>query len=295
MIERDVTAFRPRLFGLAYRMLGTPADADDVVQEAFVRWQGTDRNVVRDPEAWLVRTATRVAIDRLRALKVERERYSGPWIPEPVVRDIRDDPERQVEVAEDISVAFLYVLERLGPDERAAFILHDVFDYPHAEVAEILDRSEEAVRQMVHRARTRMRAERPRFNVDRKKVARVVDRFVHAFEAGDESELRAVLALDVTHLADGGGEVAATREAVLGRGKVARLLAGLHAKFWGDNSFERVDVNGAPGLFVRDGEGNAIGIIAFTTDGDVIHNLHVVVAPGKLAHVLARGSATTDE
>jgi RNA polymerase sigma-70 factor (ECF subfamily) len=286
MIEADVAAFRPRLFGLAYRMLGTRADADDAVQEAFLRWQGTDRSTIRDPQAWLVTTTTRAAIDRLRVLQRERQRYQGPWVPEPIVRDASADPAEHAELSEDVSVAFLFILERLAPDERAAFVLHDVFGYQHAEIGKILDRSEDAVRQMVHRARQRMRADRPRFTVDRKAAAALVERFVRAFQSGDEAELRAILAEDITHVADGGHMVPASGRPVVGRDKVVRLLLGLRTKFWSEGSFERADVGGSPGLIIRDGSGAARGVIAVATDGTIIESFHVLVAPDKVANVL---------
>jgi RNA polymerase sigma-70 factor (ECF subfamily) len=288
MIEADVAAFRPRLYGLAYRMLGTGADADDVVQEAFLRWQSVDRSTIRSPEAWLVTAATRVAIDRLRALQVERQRYTGPWIPEPIVRDVSADPAQHAEISEDVSVAFLLILERLAPDERAALILRDAFGYQHAEIGSILGRSDEAVRQMVHRARQRVRAERPRFTLDRKAAAALVERFVDAFENGDEAELRDVLAQDVTHMADGGGVVPATGQPVLGREKVVRLLLGLRRKHWDELHFERADVGDAPGLVIRDESGAARGIIAIASDGSEIASLNVVVAPDKVARALKR-------
>jgi RNA polymerase sigma-70 factor, ECF subfamily len=286
MIEADVTAFRPRLFGLAYRMLGTRADADDAVQEAFLRWQSADRSTIRDPQAWLVTATTRTAIDRLRALQRERQHYKGPWIPEPIVNDGAADPARHAEISEDLSVAFLFVLERLAPDERAAFILHHVFGYQHAEIGSILDRSEDAVRQMVHRARQRVHVDRPRFAINRQAASALVERFVRAFENGDEAELRAILAQDVVHVADGGGVVPATGQPVEGREKVVPLLLGLRTKYWTGAHFERADVGGAPGLIIRDTSGAARGIIALKNDGTAIASLHVLVAPDKVTRAL---------
>jgi RNA polymerase sigma-70 factor (ECF subfamily) len=161
-------AFEPvrgRLFGLAYRMLGSRAEAEDVVQEAYVRWHQSDRDVIRNAEAWLVTTATRLAIDRLRALKTEREAYTGPWLPEPIMQNTPPSPDTHLELASDLSLAFLVLLERLGPEERAAFLLHEVFDFGYPEIASVLDKSEDASRQIVHRARTRVRSARKRFDV----------------------------------------------------------------------------------------------------------------------------------
>jgi RNA polymerase sigma-70 factor (ECF subfamily) len=217
MSEPDVSAHRSRLFGLAYRMLGSPMDADDVVQEAFVRWQSVDRTLIGNPQAWLVTVTTHVALDRLRALQTERRRYVGPRIPEPIVRDVSADPAHHSEMIDDVSVTVLRMLERLTPDERAAFVLHDVFSYRHSEIAAMLGRPEAAIRQLVHRARRRLRTDKPRFAVDRKVASALVDRFMRAFEAGDQHELRALLTQNATHVSDGGGVVFAARKPVVGR------------------------------------------------------------------------------
>ena len=175
------TALRPRLFGIAYRMLGTRADADDVLQDAWLRWHRTDTATLQSAEAWLVTVVTRLAIDRLRAVKVERQAYVGWWLPEPLV-DAADThtPEAAAELASDVSVAFLWVLERLAPEERAAYLLREVFDHDYADIAALLDKSEAACRQLVHRAGERVRRERPRFDVPRQAHRRLLERFVHA-------------------------------------------------------------------------------------------------------------------
>src|SRR4051812_1018256 len=176
---------RQRLFGVAYRMLGTRADSEDVLQDAWLRWQGADRAAIQSEEAWLVTVVTRLAIDRLRAAKAEREHYVGDWLPEPVVDWHDETPERIFEQANDVSVAFLHLLERLGPEERAAFLLRQAFDYDYGEISRMLGKREAAVRQLVHRAGERLRQERPRFDVPRETHQRLLERFVQAATTGD--------------------------------------------------------------------------------------------------------------
>jgi RNA polymerase sigma-70 factor, ECF subfamily len=237
----DVERHRGRLFAIAYRMLGTRVDAEDAVQEAYLRWHRHDAQDVRDPLAWLVTVVTRTSLDRLRALAAERERYVGPWLPEPIIGE-SDDPARQAELAADLSVAYLLVLERLAPEERVAFLLHDAFGYEHAEIAQIVGKSEVATRQLVHRARERVHRERPRFIVDRDAARDVVARFLQALEKRDVNVLLTVLAEDVTQTADGGGRIGAARNAVHGRDRVSRLLLGLQTKYWGALRARAVDV-----------------------------------------------------
>ena len=180
-------ALRGRLFGLAYRMLGSRADAEDIVQEAYVRWHQAAQESIENPEAWLVTATTRLAIDRLRRLKTEREAYVGPWLPEPIVTD--DPPDRHLELADDLSIAFLALLERLAPEERAAFLLHDVFDVGYPQIAAVVDRSEAACRQIVHRARERVRGDRKRFEVAETVKASLLQKFMAAVESRDEQAL----------------------------------------------------------------------------------------------------------
>ena len=277
----DVELHRGRLFGIAYRMLGSRADAEDAVQDAYLRWQRHDDDV-RDPLAWLVTVVTRVSLDRLRALRAERDAYAGPWLPDPLVDAAADDPARHAELADDLSVAFLLALERLAPEERAAYLLHEAFDYRHAEIARILERSEPAVRQLVHRARGRLRRDRPRFAVDRDAAAAVVDRLLDALERGDADALHAVLAADVTHTADGGPMVGAARNVVTGGDRVSRLLLGLRAKQWRGAHLRRIDVNGDPGFGLYDAAGALRGTVAIAGDGTHVQALYVVVNPAKL-------------
>jgi RNA polymerase sigma-70 factor, ECF subfamily len=277
----DVERHRSRLFAVAYRMLGTRTDAEDAVQEAYLRWHRRDaQDDVRDPLAWLVTVVTRTSLDRLRALASERERYVGPWLPEPIVGE-SEDPARHAELAADLSVAYLLVLERLAPDERAGFLLHDAFGYTHAEIAQVLGKSEAATRQLVHRARERVHRERPRFTVDRDAARGVVARFLRALEERDVDALLTVLAEDVTHTADGGGLIGAARNVVRGRDRVARLLLGLHAKYWGNREARLVDVNGAPG-FVLESDDGLHATVALQTDGELVRGIFAVVNPAKL-------------
>lgn len=277
----DVAPHRARLFGVAYRMLGSRADAEDAVQEAFLRWHrhGGD---VREPLAWLVTVVTRISLDLLRALRAERAAYEGPWLPDPLVDVAADDPARRAELADDLSVGFVLALERLAPEERAAYLLHEAFDYRHAEIARILERSEPAVRQLVHRARERLRHERPRFAIDRDAAAAVVGRLLDALERGDAEALHAVLAADVTHTADGGPMAGAARNVVRGGERVTRLLLGLRAKQWRGAQLRRLDVNGAPGFGLYDDTGALRGTVAIASDGARVRALYVVINPAKL-------------
>ena len=218
---------RSLLFTVAYEMLGSAADAEDVVQETWLRWDGVDRAEVREPRAYLVRIVTRQALNRLRTLSRRREDYVGEWLPEPLLTspDIAED----VEFAESVSIAMLTVLETLTPVERAVFVLHEVFDLPYPDIAASVDKTQAAVRQIAHRAREHVAARRPRIRVDRAEQQRVVDRFLTALQTGDLQVLLDVLAPDVVLIADGGGEVAAAREPVLGRERVASFLSRLKA------------------------------------------------------------------
>jgi RNA polymerase sigma-70 factor (ECF subfamily) len=243
-------AQRGRLQGLAYRMLGSMSDAEDVVQEAWVRWERADRSAVASPDAWLVRVCTRLAIDRLRSLRARRETYVGPWLPEPV-----DDGELRAELDESLTIALLTVFEQLSPGERAAFLLHDVFGHPFEEVAAAIDRSVVACRKLASRARVKVRgAPRPAVALD-VGGERLVGRFLDALRSGDAERLGELLTEDVVLTADGGGIVEAAREPVRGREDLARFLSevvapGVHPP----RSLEVASFNGAPGLVVRLGD-----------------------------------------
>jgi RNA polymerase sigma-70 factor (ECF subfamily) len=216
---------RPLLLGVAYRVLGRVADAEDVVQEAWLRWSRVDPTTVKDARAFLVRVVTRLALDRLRRIKAQHEEYVGPWLPEPIMT--QPDPVERVERTEAISLALLVVLESLSPLERAVFVLHEVFGYSHAEIAEILGRNEAAVRQLATRARNHVHARRPRFDTDPSTRREVTDRFLQATSRGDLSGLLEVLAPGVTLVADGGGLVRAPRMPLEGADAVARFFVGV--------------------------------------------------------------------
>jgi RNA polymerase sigma-70 factor (ECF subfamily) len=274
---------RSRLFGLAYRMLGSPADAEDVVQDAYLRWHQSDRAAIRNPEAWLVTTATRLAIDRLRALKAERDAYVGPWLPEPLMRDTPPPPDRHLELASDLSVAFLVLLERLGPEERAAFLLHDVFDFDYGEIATVLVKSEDACRQIVHRARTRVRSERKRFEVSEAAKADLLRRFRAAVNSADPNTLRGLFAPDATWTADGGGRTPASPRPIVGAEQITTLVLGLRRRLVDQgSSWELIEINGETGLCLRV-NGRVTALLSILTDGERIHAVYAVVNPDKLA------------
>ena len=261
-------------------MLGSRADAEDLVQEAYLRWHQADRGGVENPEAWLVTATTRLAIDRLRRLKAEREAYTGPWLPEPIVSE-SSRPERNLELAADLSIAMLTLLETLSPEERAAFLLHDVFDVDYARIASILDRSEAACRQVIHRARDRVRGSRRRFESTPDAKRALIGKFKAATEAADEAALLALFTADAVWTADGGGKTSASPRPLIGVNRIVSLLMGLRRKWLVDRVLEITTVNGEPGLLVRDG-GRVTAVFAFDLEGDRIAAVYGVVNPDKL-------------
>jgi RNA polymerase sigma-70 factor (ECF subfamily) len=279
-----VATFEPhrrRLFGLAYRMLGSRAEAEDVVQDTYVRWHAAGAEDVRNVEAWLVTTATRLAIDRLRALKAEREAYTGPWLPEPII-SAEPPPDRDVELASDLSMAFLVLLERLAPEERAAFLLHDVFDCGYDEIAHLLGKSEAASRQVVHRARSRVRSERQRFQATEADRVQMVKTFMAAMQARDEDALMHLFAPDATWVADGGGKTAASPRPIAGAHAIVRLAVGLQRQFAKRGvSMHLAMVNGETGLVLRL-DGRVMATLSFAIDGERIQGVYAVVNPDKL-------------
>jgi RNA polymerase sigma-70 factor (ECF subfamily) len=282
-IGNPVTAFeavRGRLFGLAYRMLGSRADAEDIVQETYVRWHQVAPGTVETADAWLVTATTRLAIDRLRRLKTEREAYVGQWLPEPIVTE--EPPDRNLDLAADLSMAFLTLLERLAPEERAAFLLHDVFDVGYGEIASVIKKSEAATRQVVHRARERVRGDRKRFDATESAKATLLQKFMAALEARDEQRLLALFAPDATWTADGGGKAAAARLPIVGADHIAKLVLGLRDKFWAaDRVLELATINGETGLCIRDGN-RLTATMSIATDGARILAVYAVVNPEKL-------------
>jgi RNA polymerase sigma-70 factor (ECF subfamily) len=280
----DVERLRPRLLGIAYRMLGDVHDAEDLVQEAFLRWQQADRAAVGAPEGWLVAVVTRLAIDRLRRGAAERAVYVGPWLPEPIATDGRSAPDRSAELASDLSMAFLVLLERLAPEERAAFLLREVFDTGYDEIARILGKSEAAARQIVHRAKARVRSDRARFAAAPDAQERLLHRFLAALEADDKEALLAVFAPDATFTSDGGGRVPAARNVVVGPERIARCLLGLARKGRGRVTHRIVRLNDEPALLTY-ADGRVLGATAFAADGERIHAMFRVMNPDKLRHV----------
>ncbi len=273
---------RPRLFGLAYRMTGSVEDAEDLVQEAYLRWHEADRATVRNPEAWLISVTTRLSIDRWRRLAAEREAYPGNWLPEPIATDPAAHPERAVEQHSDLSVAFLLLLERLGPEERAAFVLREVFDTPYEDIARALQKSEPATRQLVHRARTRVREGGRRYQPPAPTVKqRLFERFVAAVGADDERELLSLFVPDAVLVGDGGGKVAASPRPIEGADRVAHLFHTVWHKS-GRHLTTRIGwLNGEPALVTME-NGAVVSAMTLTTDGTRIVGCYSVLNPDKL-------------
>jgi RNA polymerase sigma-70 factor (ECF subfamily) len=282
---------RGRLWGVAYRMLGSRADADDMVQEAYLRWHGVPTEEVRAPEAWLVTTTTRLCIDRLRQLRTEREAYVGPWLPEPLV-EAAPAADAATELASDLSVAFLALLERLAPEERAAFLLHDVFESEYDEIAAALGKSEAACRQIVSRARRRVREERPRVRVSAVARERLVDAFAAAVQARDRSALLAIFANEATLTSDGGGKAKAAHKVVRGGASVVRFLLGVLRPAGNDLEMRKIVVNGETGLAILV-SGSLISVISIATDGERITGIYSVLNPDKLGGVALGEAAAT--
>jgi RNA polymerase sigma-70 factor, ECF subfamily len=279
-------AARARLFAIAYRMLGTRADAEDVLQDAWLRWHQADRSSLQSAEAWLVTVVTRLAIDRLRAAKTEREAYVGFWLPEPLVAVDERTPESAAELAGELSVAMLWVLERLAPEERAAFLLRQVFDRDYDEIAGLLGKSEAACRQMVHRAQTRVLQEQPRFNVPADAHRRVLEKFMQAARSGQRDALQALLAEEVQLVSDGGGKVPSFGHILEGAHRIANLYWVTTKKNEGRVVYRLAWINGEPGL-LRYIDDTLESAQAFVTDGERIVAIYAVRNPDKLAGIAA--------
>src|SRR5215216_5006965 len=289
---------RDLLMAVAYQILGSVTDAEDVVQEAWLRWSNARSSEVADPRAFLVRVSARLAIDRLRRVKARRESYVGPWLPEPLItsRDVAED----AEMAETVSMAMLIVLDTLSPLERAVFVLREAFAMPYAEIAEVLGRSEPAVRQLARRARDHVRERRPRFDTDQAARQRVTERFLEATTNGDLDALMEVLAPGVTLVGDGGGRARAPLRPIYGADRVARFLLSISTEDQVVKFLEAItteplpdllrtriaQVNGGPGIVVTY-EGTPVTTIVLDVSGGIVQTIHLVANPDKLVGVRA--------
>jgi RNA polymerase sigma-70 factor (ECF subfamily) len=278
-----VERYRPRLFGIAYRMLSDVQEAEDLVQETLLRWHQAKHDDLVSEEGWLVAVITRLAIDRLRRAERERLRYVGNWLPEPIATG-SVSPDQRAELASDLSMAFLVLLERLAPEERAAFLLREVFDAGYDEIARILDKAEPAVRQVVHRAKTRVREGRRRFSPPAERQAELLQRFLDALAADDKDAMLALFTPDATFTGDGGGKVGSVRRVVEGPDRITRLFLGLERKYPGVVTHEIVELNGQPAIGSYH-DGVITYVTLFETDGNHILAVYRVLNPDKLAHL----------
>jgi RNA polymerase sigma-70 factor (TIGR02957 family) len=279
-------AVRPRLFGIAYRMLGSASEAEDIVQEAWVRWQGTDRSVVQDPPAFLATATTRLAINVLQSARARRETYVGPWLPEPV--DTSNDPMLGAERAEALGFAVLVMLERLTPTERAAYVLREAFAYPYAQICEIVQVSEAAVRQLVSRARKHLAGERRR-EVSRQEQHRLLTAFLSAAKTGDLDELERLFAEDVVSYSDGGGVVRASKFPVVGRLRVAKFVRAFHTHFWDGVEITEAHTNGQPSVLLSK-EGTTFAVVTVVAGVQGIDQVLWMMNPQKLGAVSSRAA-----
>jgi RNA polymerase sigma-70 factor (TIGR02957 family) len=287
--EELLDELRPRAFGIAYRMLGSVAEAEDIAQEALLRIHRAleEAERIESPRAYVATVATRLAIDQLRSARARRESYVGEWLPEPLVTDAADDPARQAEMADSLSLAFLVLLESLSPEQRAVLLLHDVFDYGYGEIAEIVGKSEENTRQLAGRARRHVEERRPRFEAPREQRDELARRFFAAVQEGDLGGLEALLAHDVELRGDGGGKVPALARVLHGRSRVARTL-----RAWGRQGariagaeIRLVEVNGQPGALILDGERRMISVMALDIADGLVQGVNSIVNPDKLGHL----------
>jgi RNA polymerase sigma-70 factor (ECF subfamily) len=275
---------RRRLFGIAYRMLGSRADAEDILQDCYLRWHQSDRTAIRSPEAWLVTITTRLCLDRLRAVRSERSDYVGQWLPEPLVADLQPSPEQRLEMADELSIAFLMLLERLGPEERAVFLLRDVFDYDYPDIAAIVGKAEAACRQTLHRARLRITEGRPRFAVTEDTRESLLERFFVAARSGDRKAVMALLTDDAEYRSDGGGKVVSALKVLRGPDRIARLMYCIARNYVG-LTYRLVRVNGELGAASTMG-GRLQSILAFDATADRISGIYVMRNPDKIAGIV---------
>jgi len=276
---------RPLLFSIAYRMVGSASEAEDIVQEAFLRFhrESSEGTEIESPKAWLSTVTTRLAINHVKSARVRRESYFGTWLPEPLITDAESEGARNAETADSLSLAFLVLLESLGPVERAVFLLREVFDYGYDEIAEVVGKSEENCRQIAVRARRQVEAKKPRFEASRKKREELARRFFDAVMEGDDEGLIGLLAADVVAYGDGGGKARAAPRPVFGREKVARLL--LRGRPPPYTTLHHVEVNGQPGAMLLDSDGHAVVVISVDIVDDLVQTVRAVVNPDKLRHL----------
>ena len=285
-IERALSTFatvRPRLFGIAYRMLGSASEAQGIVQEVWIRWQTYDRSTVRDPAAFLATTTTRLAINAVTSARVRRETYIGPWLPEPV--DTSADPLLGAERGEALEFAVLLILEKLSPTERAAYVLREAFDYPYSQIAEVIQQTEASSRQLVSRARKHLAEER-RAAVSTSEQQRLLDAFVGAARTGNLAALEDLLAEDVVSYSDGGGVVRASRIPVLGRDHVSKYVTAFASRFWEGVSVAPVMVNGQASVRLSK-DGVDFAVVSITASAEGIDQVLWMMNPGKLGRIVA--------
>lgn len=288
MTEEEFDELRPSAFAIVYRMLGSVSEAEDVVQEGFLRLHRARESGERieSPRAYLSTVVTRLSLDHLRSARVRRETYVGEWLPEPLVASADDDPAHKAEMADSLSLAFLVLLERLSPEQRAAYLLHDVFDEPYNRIAEIVGTSEQNARQLATRARRRVEERRPRFETSHEQREELATRFFAAAEEGDLQGLEELLAHDVVLRGDGGGKAPALAHAVHGRTRVARTLrANLRARTRFGITLRREEVNGHPGALFFDREGRLISVMSLDVAEGQIQGVSSIVNPDKLRHL----------
>lgn len=272
---------RPRLFGIAYRMLGTHAEAEDILQEAYIRWHKTDAEEIETPEAWFVTVVTRLSIDRLRKASNERETYIGPWLPEPLFVSNESTPEEDAELASSLSLAFMVLLERLSPTERAVFLLHDIFDCSYTDISRIIGKTETALRQMLSRIRKRVRTDKPRFETDEKEKESLIKKFVVASNTGDEQTLFSLFSDEIALTSDGGGKINAARKVIHGIKRIARLFAITGAKHGNEFEYFLTSINGEIGLLMTQ-NGKTAAANTFEFEDGKISAIYRVVNPDKL-------------
>jgi RNA polymerase sigma-70 factor (ECF subfamily) len=281
---------RPKLFAIAYRMLGSASEAEDVVQDAWLRYAAAASSTVRSPEAYLTTIVTRLCLDRLKSARVTRETYVGPWLPEPVLTDQEPGPEQSAALSESVTLAFMLLLETLSPEERATFLLREVFEYEYQEIADVLDTTPANCRQLFHRAKERLRERRPRVSEASEEKRQLVERFVAALRHGDAGELTTVLADDVGLWSDGGGKVLAARRPLFGRHGVANLMLGIrrtaavHGVPLETVALEIVEANGEPAMALRI-DGRIDSVYVFTIEDETIAAIRIVRNPDKLRYI----------